>query len=230
MAGNEPKVRTIILYRVSKVWYNYKKEFYMPKVDIIKKPIENMSSDLKKSAWFAILESLSTIILGIFLIAWPDVVIKVIAYIVGVFFIIKGAYQVINYFVIKGQNDFFNNNLLGGVISVLIGLAALLMGEQLADVFRIIIGIWMIYESLVRLNTAIKLHAVGIDAWKYITIISLMILILGIFVTFNSGAVVSLIGWMMILAGIIGVVGDVMFIQYVNKIVESFTNKLKSEK
>ena len=202
----------------------------MPKVDIIKKPIENMSSDLKKSAWFAILESLSTIILGIFLIAWPDVVIKVIAYIVGVFFIIKGAYQVINYFVVKGQNDFFNNNLLGGVISVLIGLAALLMGEQLADVFRIIIGIWMIYESLVRLNTAIKLHAVGIDAWKYITIISLMILVLGIFVTFNSGAVVSLIGWMMILAGIIGVVGDVMFIQYVNKIVESFTNKLKSEK
>lgn len=171
----------------------------------------------------AVIESLATALIGIFLVAWPNVVIKVIAYIVGIFFVVKGAYQVINYFVTKGQNDFFNNELLAGVISILVGITALIMGEEIANVFRIIIGIWMIYESLVRMNTAIKLHAAGIEAWRYILILALVMLVFGVFITFYSGAVVALIGWMMILVGIVGIVGDVIFIQYVNAIVEKLT-------
>ncbi len=195
----------------------------MPKAEIIKRPIEKVSGNLKQSAWMAVIESLTTAIVGILLIAWPDVVIKTIAYIVGIFFVIKGAYQVINYFIIKGQNDFFNNGLLLGISSVFIGITAFVMGEEIAHVFRIIIGIWMIYESLVRINTAIKLHAAGIQAWKYILILALAMLVLGVFITFYSGAVITLIGWTMVFVGIIGVVGDIMFIQYVNTIVEKLT-------
>ena len=202
----------------------------MAKAEIIKRPVEQIGSDLKKSAWSAIFESLVTIVLGILLIAWPDTVVKIIAYVVGAFLIIKGAYQVINYFIVKGQNDFFNNSLLTGVISLLIGLALLLIGEEIVNVFRIVIGIWMIYEALVRISTSIKLHAANIPAWSYMLILALIMLLLGVFVTFNTGAVVTLIGWMMILAGIIGIVGDVMFIQYVNIIAETLTGKASKEK
>lgn len=195
----------------------------MSKVEIIKRPIESLSHNLKQSAWIAIFESLATIILGALLIAWPDVVIKVISYIVGVFFIIKGGYQVINYFIVKGQKDYFNNNLLFGVISLLVGIAVLIMGEGIANVFRIVIGIWMIYESLVRINTAIKLHSAGIDNWKYILIIALLMLIIGIFITFYEGAIISLIGWMMIVTGIIGIIGDIIFVQNVNSLTEKLT-------
>lgn len=202
----------------------------MAKTEVIKHPVETIGGDLKKSAWAAIFESLITIILGIFLIAWPDTVVKIIAYVVGTFFVIKGAYQVINYFLIKGQQDFFNNSLLSGVVSILIGLTLFLMGEEIANVFRIVIGVWVIYESLVRISTSIKLHAAGIQAWKYTLILSLMMLVLGVFVTFNSGAVVTLIGWLMILAGFIGIVGDIIFVQYVNKIADIITGKVKAEK
>lgn len=192
----------------------------MAKVEIIKRPVEKVSGNLKQSAWTAVIESLATIVLGILLIIWPDAVIKIIAYIVGIFFVVKGAYQIINYFIMKGQNDFFNNGLLSGIISALVGVASLVMGEEIAGVFRIIIGIWMAYEALVRMNTAIKLHAVGISSWRYILILALIMLVFGIFITFYSGAVVTLIGWVMILVGIIGIVGDIMFIQHVNKVVE----------
>ena len=180
---------------------------------------------MKKSAWSSIIESIATVILGILLIVWPNEVIRIIAYVMGAVLVVKGAYQVINYFVVKGQNDFFNNNLLGGVISVLIGVTLLILGEEIAHVFRIVIGIFLIYESLVRINTSIKLHAANINAWKYVLILALMMLIVGVFVTFYSGAVVTLIGWMMILAGLIGIVGDVMFIQYLNIIVEKLIGK-----
>ena len=202
----------------------------MSKVEVIKRPVEQIGNNLKQNAWMAVLESLATIILGVLLVAWPDVAIKAISYVVGVFFAIKGAYQIINYFLAKGHKDFFNNDLLSGTTSILVGITVLIMGEEIANVFRIVIGIWIIYESLVRMNTAIKLHAAKITVWKYVLILALMMLVLGVFVTFYSGAVITLVGWMMILVGVFGIVGDVMFIQYVNKISEAITAKLKVEK
>ena len=97
------------------------------------------------------------------------------------------------------------------------------IGEDIAKIFRVIIGIWMIYEALVRVNTAIKLNAAGVKVWSYILIIALVMLALGIFVTFNTGAVVQLIGWVMVITGIVGIVGDIMFIQQVNTVVEKLT-------
>lgn len=199
----------------------------MSTVNIIKHPIEKISAELKRNAWTAIIESIVTIALGIFLIVWPDTVVKVIAYVVGVFFIVKGAYQIINYLIVGGQKDFFNDDLLGGVISVLIGVAALLLGEEITNVFRIVVGIWMVYEALVRMNTAIKIHAAGIDAWVYVLIISIIMLLLGIIVTFYSGALATMIGWIMIVSGVIGIVSDTVFIQYVNKIADALTKKEK---
>ena len=193
----------------------------MSKVEIIKRPIEQIGSDIKKSAWSAVIESLAILILGILFIAWPDMMVKIVSYIVGIFFVIKGLFQIINYFVEKGQNDFFNNGLLVGVISILIGITALVMGEGIANIFRIVIGVFIIYESLVRMNTAIKLNAAGIGIWKYILLLSIVILILGIFVTFND--VTTVIGWMMIVAGLIGIIGDTIFIQQVNNVVDKLT-------
>ncbi len=195
----------------------------MSKVEIIKRPVEQVGGEIKKSAWSAIIESLAILILGILFVAWPEVMIQVVAYVVGIFFIVKGAFQIINYFIEKGQNDFFNNNLLMGVISALIGVAALVIGADIANIFRIIVGIFMIYEALVRMNTALKLHTAGINIWRYVLILALVILVLGVFVTFND--VATVIGWMMIIAGIVGIVGDIMFIQQVNTVVERLTKK-----
>ena len=199
----------------------------MSKVEIIKRPVEHVSGDLKKSAWSAIIESLALIVLGVLFIVLQDTMVQILAYIVGAFFIVKGGFQIINYFLEKGQNDFFNNGLLAGVVSVLIGIAALVIGDDIANVFRVIIGVIIIYESLVRINTASKLSAAGINVWKYILIVSLIMLVLGIFVTFNKGAVVVLVGWMMILTGLVGIVGDVMFIQHVNQVVDKITGATK---
>ncbi|MBR2710223.1 DUF308 domain-containing protein [Candidatus Saccharibacteria bacterium] len=197
----------------------------MSKVEIIKHPVEKVGWSLKKSAWSAAIESLIVMIFGIFLVTWPDVTVLVISNVLGAIFIIAGIYKIINYFVAKGQEDFFNNDLLSGVLALLVGIAAIIIGEDIANIFRIVIGIWMIYESLVRVNTAIKLQSAGIKVWSYILIIALIMLALGIFVTFNNGAIMQLIGWMLILTGIIGIVGDAMLIQQINVVVDKLTKK-----
>lgn len=190
----------------------------MSKVEIIKRPVEEMSGSLKKSAWAAIVESLALMVLGVLFIAWPDVMMTAITYVVGGLFIVEGIWKIINYFVVKGQNDFFNNGLLSGVVAALIGIAVLAIGEDIANVFRVVVGIFMVYEALVRINTSIKLHAVGVGIWKYITILALVMLVLGVIVIFTPTT--DVIGWMMIIVGLIGVIGDIMFIQQVNSVVE----------
>lgn len=202
----------------------------MNKAEIIKHPVEQVGSNIKKLAWSAVMESLALIILGVLFIVLQDTIVKILAYLIGVFFLVKGGFQIISYYMEKGQNDLFNNGLLSGVISVLIGVALLLVGEDIANVFRVVIGVIIIYESLVRINTASKLSVAKINAWKYILVVALIMLVIGIFVTFNSGAVITLVGWMMIISGIIGVVGDAVFIQYVNKVVDAFAGKSNSEK
>ena len=197
--------------------------------EIIKHPIEEVGVNLKKTAWFSIAESLAILIFGILIVVWPNITVQVIANILGGVFIISGIYQIINYFVVKGQQDFFNNSLLSGVLALILGIAALLIGEDLANIFRIVIGIWIVYESLVRINTAIKLHSVGIKSWQFVLIIALCMLVIGLFITFNAGAIMQLIGWMMIVSSIFGIVGDSIFIQNVNSVADILTGKAKTK-
>ena len=198
-----------------------------PKAKIIERPIEQVSSTLKKTAWSSMFEALALIILGILFVIWPDTMVKILAYLVGAFFIIKGGYAVANYYIQKGQQDFFNNGLLSGIVCILVGVAALIIGEDIAKIFRVIIGILIIYESLVRINTASKLHSVGVNTWRYILALAIIMLVMGIIITFSNGAIVSLIGAVMIVTGIIGLVGDVIFVQHVNAVVDKLTSKEK---
>lgn len=200
----------------------------MPKAEVIKRPVEQAGSEIKQTAWMAIIESLALIVLGILFIVLQEEMIHFLSYIFGTFFVVKGGFQIISYFVNKGQKDFFNNDLLFGVVSVLVGVALFAIGEDITNVFRIIIGIVIIYESLVRINSAIKLANAKIEAWKYILSLALLMLVIGVFVTFNTGAVVTLIGALMIVTGVIGIIGDAMFIQHVNTIVDQVTKPFKT--
>lgn len=192
----------------------------MAKVDIIKRPVEQMGSDIKKTAWTAVVESLAIMILGILFIIFQDEMVKLLAYIVGTFFLVKGGFQVATYYMDNSKRDFFDNRLFAGIVSILIGIVALVAGENIAAIFRVVVGVIVIYESLVRINTASKLASAGISTWRYILILALIMLVLGIFITFNTGAVVALVGALMVITGVIGLVGDVMFIQHLNVLMD----------
>lgn len=198
------------------------------KAEVIKNPVKHISGEIKKSAWSAVAESFIILIIGIMFVIWPEKMAQVVAYIVGIALVVKGGFEVFNYYMDKGQNDFFNNHLLSGIVSILIGVVALVMGPNIANVFRVILGIFLIYEALVRLNTASKLYHAGIGIWRAIAVLALTILVLGIFVTFND--IATVIGWAMVIAGIVGIVGDVMFIGQLNNFVNKVTGALSNEK
>lgn len=196
-----------------------------PKSKIINRPIEKMGGSVKKSAWASATEALLMLILGILFVVWPDLMIQLVAYIVGAIFIIRGAFNIMNYFM--DEKNTYSNLLFSGVISTLIGIVALVMGPNIANVFRIIVGVFLIYEALVQLNNALKLYHAGVNLWRIVAAFALVILVLGIFVTFNETAAV--IGWAMVIAGLIGLVSDIMFINQVDRVVEYLTKPLNKK-
>ncbi len=193
-----------------------------PKAEIIKRPIERMSGNIKQTAWASIIESFATLLLGIFFIVWPDVMIQAVAYIIGAIFVVKGLLDILTYFMDK--RNMYSNLLFSGVVAFLIGIAALVAGPNIANVFRIIIGIFLIYEALSKLNSAIKLYYANINLWRFVAALALIILFLGIFVLVSDTA--AIIGWIMVVAGFVSIVGDVMFIQQVDKVVSAITGSI----
>ena len=88
----------------------------------------------KSVSWLAILESLVVGVLGILLLINPEGVTKVIFYTVGIFLMIKGVYKIINYFAVHGKYDFYNNDLLYGIVALVFGVIAVVLWEQLGQV------------------------------------------------------------------------------------------------
>lgn len=171
---------------------------------------------LKSVGWMAILESLVIGVLGIVLLWHPEGVLKAIFYVVGIFLIIKGVYKILNYFATHGQYDFYNNDLLYGIIALVFGVIAVVLWEELGGVIGLVVGAWMIYGALVRINTAIKMRTAGIREWFYVLVLALVMLALGIYMIINMGAVLAVVGWVMIAAAVVGILDDLMFIRHLD--------------
>lgn len=181
---------------------------------------EPIAKRVKSTSWLAVLESLIVGALGLILVIEPQGMTKIIFYVLGIFLMVKGVYKILNYFAMHGKYDFYNNDLLYGIVALIFGILSVVMWQQLSSVIGIIVGAWMIYSALVRMNTAIKMHAAGVKEWFYVLLLSLVMLALGIYLVVSFTAVVMVIGWIMVAAAVVGIVDDLVLIQHIDEIMK----------
>ena len=174
----------------------------------------------KSTSWMAVIESLVIGALGICLLVNPDGMFQIIFYVVGIFLMIRGVYKIINYFAVRGKYDFYNNDLLYGVIALVFGILAVVLWEQLGRLIGIAVGAWMIYGALVRMNTAIKLHTAKVRDWFYVLLLSMIMLALGIYMVISATGAPTIIGWIMLACAGISIVNDVLFIRHLDAVAE----------
>lgn len=180
--------------------------------------MEYIEKIFKRSGWISILESVVLAILGAILIWKPAEMVKLVSCILGVIFIGVGIYKVINYILAKGKYDFFNYDLIYGLMAIVIGIVTISYSNIIGSIFRIIIGIWIIYNSFIRMGLSVKLKKLTLDIWIYILIIAIMMFICGLYITMNSGAVIVTIGIAMIVSSIMDIIEDIIFMKNVKEI------------
>ena len=181
--------------------------------------MEQFKGILKKSGVTSIVESIVFAILGIILIIKPDTVMSIIAYIIGAIFIAAGVIKILSYVHEKGQKDLYNYELIFGIMAAVVGVVVIIHGNAISQIFGIIIGMWIIYSSVVRFSSALKLRALNNNLWIYTVAIAVIMFIGGLYVALSSGAVIiSVIGGIMIAYAVLDIIENIIFINNVNKI------------
>lgn len=180
--------------------------------------MENLKKIFKKTGWISILESLIFAILGIVLVCKPEGTVKLISGVLGTVFILVGIYKIINYFVTKVENDFFNYDLIYGLTSIVIGIVAMAYMNIIGSVFRIIIGVWIVYTSFVRINSAIQIKRIGSNLWIFGLILAILMLVGGLYVIIYSNAIIVTIGIIMIVYSVMDIIENIIFMRNIDKI------------
>jgi len=177
-----------------------------------------MEKFLKKTGWTSVITSIVFAIIGIILITNPESTIKVISYILGGIFIAIGIIKIINYFSAKGSSDLYNYNLIYGLIAVVLGIITMIYSSTIATMFRIMIGIWIIYSSLIRLSFALKLRKAQINSWTAVLVLALCMLVFGLYMVFNTSAVMVTVGIVILAYAISDLIESFIFVRNVDKI------------
>lgn len=180
--------------------------------------MEYLRKILKKTGWLSIVESLIFAILGIILVYNPVGTVKVITCILGTIFIFIGIYKIVNYFVSKGNNDFYNFNLIYGLTAIVIGIVTMAYMNIIGSVFRIIIGVWIIYTSFVRISTSIQIKKIGSRVWICSLILAIIMFMCGLYTVINPGTIIATIGVIMIIYSVIDILENIIFMKNVDKI------------
>lgn len=180
--------------------------------------MEYLEKLFRKTGWISIIESIAFAILGVIVVWNPEGTVKAISYIISTVLILIGIVKIINYILAKGKYDFYNNDLIYGLIAIIVGAAFMIFSGAIGSIFRIIIGIWIVYSAFIRMNLAIKLKAQKLNIWVHSLIISLIMFICGLYVMMNPGAIVATIGAIMIAYSIMDIIEEVIFMRNVKEI------------
>lgn len=179
-----------------------------------------MEKFLKKGSFVSILTSLVILAVGVLMICNPDVVTSIVGYVVGGVFVVLGVYKVINYFVSKGKYDFYNYDLVYGILAIVLGIIVMLCMNSITSLLRIMIGIWILYSGLLRLTFSFKLKKFYVDSWVFSLVASILMIVAGLFVTLYQGTILVALGFVMVFCSIMDIIEEIIFMKNVDKLLK----------
>ena len=168
---------------------------------------------LKKSGWTDIIVSLIFIIFGMMLIARPEAIVSVIAILLGAIFIVMGVLKIIDYYS-NGKQD--NYLIAIAVAMILIGIVIMFCANIILSVFRILIGIWIIYSGIMNLQTTIVWKDHKSKLWIVTLLLAIVTIIVGVYILVNTGAILQTIGVAILVYGVANIVESFIFIKKVD--------------
>lgn len=131
-----------------------------------------------KSAYSILVVSL--VILGLVLLIWPKTTLEVICKIFGIILIICGMIKMLGYFTKDMFQLAFQHDLGLGIVSIIVGFVMLFRTVPMLEVVSTGIGIFILIDAALKIQTAIDAKRFGIQRWWVILSIALVVTIVGI--------------------------------------------------
>ena len=101
-----------------------------------------------------------------------------------------GVLKLIDY-VSGGRQD--NYLLAMAIVLVIAGIVIMICAESIISIFRVIIGLWIIYSGIMNLQTTIVWKDYKSRIWLTTLLLAIAMIIAGIYVLVNDGVIIQTI-------------------------------------
>lgn len=182
---------------------------------------------LKKSGYTTLFTSIVAIAIGVLLVLFANETMVFISRVLGIALIIISIIKIIEYVVQKGNEDFFNNGLILGLMGILLGVVIIIKQDLLQNILNLVIGCWIIYSSLMRFSFSMRLKALNTNAWIPMLVIAIAILCCGICVVFIPDLIIKTLGIIIIAYALMDMIESITLILNIGKLekIEGKVNK-----
>lgn len=144
-----------------------------------------MKDLLKKVFLMSLVSSILFFVFGLLLFLQADAVIKTVSVMIGIILVGLGVVPIVNYFKTRNAGFFSNTGLLYGIFSVVAGFIILFNSDILATIIPILSGVWVIVNSVNKIQISMELRDEKVDFWIVSFIFSLLMLVVGAFLIIN---------------------------------------------
>ena len=138
---------------------------------------------------------------------------KFISTVLGIFFIVVGIIKIINYIISKGDSTLFTNDIAWGLIAIIIGLVTMVYSSTIESIFRIMIGVWIIYSGFTRFGLSFRLKNVNDRLWALVLTLAVLMIVGGLYVTFYPGALIVTLGVIILIYAIMDLAESFIFMK-----------------
>lgn len=133
----------------------------------------------------------------------------------GIFSIIKGAFEILNYANIKKRVSKFSESVLViGGLDILIGLNLLIFTELNVSTLSILFGLWFLLNTLLNMSTSLIIKPISYGLWLVAMIIYSFCIVIAFLLVFQINAwgwtVTSEVGTYFLLFGSVKIISGII--------------------
>lgn len=187
---------------------------------------DDIGKKISKRCNISLVISIIFVIVGLFFFVKPDTTVSIISYIIGGTLITGGIFSIYRYFTAKEIGSIFNFDLVYGVLMLIAGIFLIIRPFALGAFFPIILGLWIIINSVTKFQYALVLKKVKNSDWAYTCLISLLTLIWGIVLLFNplksALAITQIIGIFIIVYAVLDIIDNFIIRKNIDDILNIF--------
>ena len=185
-----------------------------------------MENYIRKLGRNSIIISMILLVFGLFMFTRPISTINILMMIFGCLLVIDGLVHLVSYFSIKNEFRFFSSELAQSIIYIILGFILVCNYDKISSLLPIILGIWIIINSVTKFQYALVLKKVKNEDWTYTTIISLLTLIWGIVLLCNpfksALAITQIIGVFIIVYAVLDIIDNFIIRKNIKDILNIF--------
>lgn len=188
--------------------------------------MDNIEKKIKKTFNLSLLSSIIFVIVGLFLFIKPDTTISIISYVTGGILLFMGLFNIYKYFSSYSNLNLFSFDLSYGVLLFIAGLFLIIDTNIFSKVINIILGIWIIINSVIKFQYALVLKKVNNNDWTYTVLVSLLSFIWGIVLIINplksALALTQIIGIFIIVYAVLDIIDNFIIRKNISDILNIF--------